>query len=91
MWIKMIAMGLDLVALISVMYVRSVINDKEITKKVNQKLLENYREEEIGLFKDKTDEEIIEHLEQADKVVDIMSLILIAFLIFCGVVFNQYL
>jgi hypothetical protein len=91
MWIKMIAMGLDLVALISVMYVRSVINDKEITKKVNQKLLENYREEEIGLFKDKTDEEITKHLEQADKVVDIMSLILIAFLIFCGVVFNQYL
>lgn len=91
MWIKMIAMGLDLVALISVMYVRSVINNKELMKKENQNLLEKYKEEEIELFKDKTDEEIIKHLEQADKVVDIMSLVLIAFLIFCGVVFNQYL
>lgn len=91
MWIKMIAMGLDLVALISVMYIRSVINDKELMKKENQKLLEEYKEEEIELFKNKTDEEIIKHLEQADKVVDIMSLVLIAFLIFCGVVFNQYL
>lgn len=91
MWIKMIAMGLDLVALISVMYIRSVINDKELMKKENQKLLEKYKEEEIELFKNKTDEEIIKHLEQADKVVDIMSLVLIAFLIFCGVVFNQYL
>lgn len=91
MWIKMIAMGLDLVALISVMYVRSVMNDKELMKKENQKLLEKYKEEEIELFKNKTDEEIIKHLEQADKVADIMSLVLIAFLIFCGVVFNQYL
>ncbi len=89
MWLKVFAMFLDLVALMCAIYVRSVLNNKDLMEEENKRLLEKYREEEI--LAEKTDEEIMEHFRQMDKVGKMMSLVVIIFLMFGFVVFAQYL